>query len=146
MKGNVTWNPNYRDVWQPKRVREGDYATFVTYGEMVHVATEACDYLASEYEQTFDLFDLRALSPLKLEAIEASLARTGRLIVLHEGRRTHGFGAELVSRLTEKFFPLKAAPLRIASLDVPVPFAPELEQTYRHTRDKVIEQITAWMG
>ncbi len=146
VKGNVSWNPNYRDVWLPKRVREGDYATFVTYGEMVHVATEACDYLASEYEQTFDLFDLRALSPLKLEAIEASLARTGRLIVLHEGRRTHGFGAELVSRLTEKFFPLKAAPLRIASLDVPVPFAPELEQTYRPTRDKVIEQITAWMG
>jgi hypothetical protein len=91
--------------------------------------------------------DLRALAPLKLEAIEASLARTGRLIVLHEGRRTHGFGAELVALLTESHFAvLKSAPLRIASLDLPVPFAPELEQAFRPTKDKVIEQITAWMG
>jgi 2-oxoisovalerate dehydrogenase E1 component len=77
--------------------------------------SEACDYLASEYETTFDLFDLRALAPLQLDAIKASLARTGRLIVLHEGRRTHGFGAELVARLTEEHFAsLKSAPLRIA--------------------------------
>ena len=67
--------------------------------------------------------------------------------MLHEGRRNHGFGAELVARLTEtQFAALKAAPLRIGALDIPVPFAPELEQAYRPTRDKVIEQITAWMG
>jgi 2-oxoisovalerate dehydrogenase E1 component len=143
----VSWDANYRAVWKPRHVRPGDYATFVTYGEMVHLAEDACDYFAAEYEQTFDLFDLRALSPLKLDAIEASLVRTGRLIVLHEGRRTHGFGAELVARLTESHFSaLKAAPLRIASLDLPVPFAPELEQAYRPTKDKIIERITAWMG
>ena len=39
-----------------------------------------------------------------------------------------------------------AAPLRIASLDIPVPFAPELEATFRPTKDKVIEQVTAWMN
>ncbi len=143
----VAFDPNYRAVWTPRHVRAGDFATFVTYGEMVHLAQEASDYFAAEYEQTFDLFDLRALSPLKLDAIEASLARTGRLIVLHEGRLTHGFGAELVARLTEKHFSsLKAAPLRIASLDLPVPFAPELEQAFRPTKDKIIERITAWMG
>ncbi len=143
----VTWNPNYREVWQPRQLRQGDFATFVTYGEMVHIAGEVCDFLAEEYEHSFDLFDLRCLSPLKLDAIGASLARTGRLVVLHEGRRNHGFGAELVARLTEsQFANLKAAPLRIGALDIPVPFAPELEQAYRPTRDKVIEQITAWMG
>ncbi len=146
-KHPVTWDPDYRSIWQPRHVHPGDYATFVTYGEMVHLATDVCDYFAAEYETTLDLFDLRALAPLKLEAIEASLARTGRLIVLHEGRRTHGFGAELVARLTESHFAvLKSAPLRIASLDLPVPFAPELEQAFRPTKDKVIEQITAWMG
>ena len=68
-------------------------------------------------------------------------------MVLHEGRRTHGFGAELVARLTEEHFAsLKAAPLRIGSLDLPVPFAPELEHVFRPTKDQVIEQITAWMG
>ena len=145
-KHPVSWDAHYRAVWQPRHVRPGDYATFVTYGEMVHLATDVCDYLASEYETTLDLFDLRALAPLQLDAIEASLARTGRLIVLHEGRRTHGFGAELVARLTEKHFAsLKSAPLRIASLDLPVPFAPELEQAFRPTKDKIIERITEWM-
>ena len=146
-KSPVSWDANYRAVWTPRQLRTGDYATFVTYGEMVHLAEEASAYFAAEYEKSFDLFDLRALSPLKLDAIEASLLRTGRLIVLHEGRRTHGFGAELVARLTEKHFSsLKAAPLRLASLDLPVPFAPELEQAFRPTQEKIIERITQWMG
>jgi 2-oxoisovalerate dehydrogenase E1 component len=146
-KAPVAWDAHYRDVWSPKKLRAGDYATLITYGDMVHLAEEAADYLAAEYEITLDTFDLRALAPLRLEAIEASLARTGRLIVLHEGRRTHGFGAELVARLTESHFKsLKAAPLRIASLDLPVPFAPELEQAFRPTHDKIIERITEWMG
>lgn len=146
-KSPVAWNPRYREVWTPRQLRTGDFATFVTYGEMVHLAGEACDYLAAEYDVKFDLFDLRALSPLKLDAIAASLARTGRLVVLHEGRRTHGFGAELVARLTEAHFAaLKAAPLRIGALDLPVPFAPELEHAYRPTKDGIIESLTAWMG
>jgi 2-oxoisovalerate dehydrogenase E1 component len=145
-KHAVSWNPNYRQVWSPKQLRTGDYATFVSYGEMIHLAAEVCDYVGAEYEHTFDLFDLRCLSPLKLDAIHASVARTGRLVVLHEGRRTHGFGAELVARLTEQnFSALKTAPLRIGSIDTPVPFAPELEQSYRPTLEKVIEQVTAWL-
>jgi 2-oxoisovalerate dehydrogenase E1 component len=146
-RGAVVWDPNYREVWQPKLRRSGDYATVVSYGEMVHLAGEACAYFADEYETTFDLFDLRALSPLNLDAIRASVARTGRLIVIHEGRRTHGFGAELVARLTEdNFASFKAAPLRIASLDLPVPFAPELEQAFRPTKEKIIDRISAWMA
>lgn len=143
----VAWDPDYRNVWQPRQVRNGDFATWIAYGEMVHLAEEVCDYFAGEYETTFDLFDLRALSPLQLDSIRASLARTGRLIVLHEGRLTHGFGAELVARLAEEqFSALKAAPLRIAALDLPVPFAPELEQAYRPTKDKIIDRIAGWMG
>jgi 2-oxoisovalerate dehydrogenase E1 component len=146
-KAPIVWDPNYRDVWQPRRVRAGDYATLVTYGEMVHLASEVAEYFESEYEFGFDVFDLRALAPLQLDAIEESLARTHRLIVLHEGRRTHGFGAELVARLTERhFFSLEAPPLRITSLDMPVPFAPELEMVYRPTKDKMIAAIADWIG
>jgi 2-oxoisovalerate dehydrogenase E1 component len=146
-RSSVAWDPNYRQVWQPRKLRDGNFATFVTYGEMVHLAEEACDYLAGEYESTFDLFDLRALAPLQLDAIRSSLQATGRLIVLHEGRRTHGFGAELVARLTEDHFrALKAPPLRIASLDLPVPFAPELEHAFRPTKEKIIDRIAAWMS
>jgi 2-oxoisovalerate dehydrogenase E1 component len=146
-KHAVQWDPNYRDVWQPKQLRTGDYATIVSYGEMVLHSAAAADYFAGEYETTFDLFDLRALSPLNLDAIHASVARTGRLILVHEGRKTHGFGAELVARFTEKHFSaLKAAPLRIAALDIPVPFAPELETVYRPSEEKIIDAIAAWMG
>ena len=143
----VVWDPNYRQVWQPRKLRAGSFATFITYGEMVHLAEDACDYFAGEYETTFDLFDLRALAPLQLDSIRESLRNTGRLIVLHEGRRTHGFGAELVARLTEEHFAeLKTAPLRIGSLDLPVPFAPELEHEFRPTKEKIIDRIAAWMG
>ncbi len=146
-KHPVKWDANYREVWQPKKLCSGDFATVVTYGEMVLFAQEACAYFAEEYETTFDLFDLRALSPLNLTSIKESLARTGRLVVIHEGRRTHGFGAELVARLTEEHFSqLKAAPLRIASLDIPVPFAPELEAVYRPSKDRIVDAIAAWMG
>ncbi|MEO6996436.1 MAG: transketolase C-terminal domain-containing protein, partial [Lacunisphaera sp.] len=146
-KHPVKWDANYREIWQPKKLRSGDFATIVTYGEMAPLTEEACGYFAEEYETTFDLFDLRALSPLKLDTIKESLARTGRLIVIHEGRRTHGFGAELVARLTEEHFgQLKAAPLRIAALDLPVPFAPELEAAFRPNKDKIVDAIAAWMG
>jgi 2-oxoisovalerate dehydrogenase E1 component len=133
-------------VWRPKRVREGSYATLVTYGEMVHLAADVCAYLASEYEADIEIFDLRCLSPLDLTEIKASVERTGRLVVLHEGRRTHGFGAEVVASVVEGCRKaLKAAPLRITAMDLPVPFAPELEAAYRPTKDRVVQLITAWM-
>ncbi len=146
-KAPVAFDPDYREVWQPRHVAAGDFATVVTYGQMVGLAEQAAAYFRDEYELTFDLWDLRALNPLKLDAIKASLARTHRLIVLHEGRRTHGFGAELVARLTEEhFFDLEAPPLRLTSLDMPVPFAPELEEAYRPTFDKITTAIADWIG
>ena len=145
-KHPVCWDPDYRSVWRPKRVREGSYATLVTYGEMVHLAGDVCAYLASEYEADIEIFDLRCLSPLDLTQIAASVERTGRLIVLHEGRRTHGFGAEVVASIVEGCRKaLKAVPLRITAMDLPVPFAPELEAAYRPTKDRVVQLITAWM-
>ena len=66
--------------------------------------------------------------------------------MLHEGRRTHGFGAEVVASIVEGCREaLKAVPLRITALDLPVPFAPELEAAYRPTKDRVVQLITAWM-
>ncbi|WP_221029946.1 alpha-ketoacid dehydrogenase subunit alpha/beta [Actomonas aquatica] len=147
VKAPVAFDPNYREVWRPRHLARGDFATVVTYGQMVGLAEQATAYFRDEYEVDFDLFDLRALNPLPLDAIKASLARTHRLIVLHEGRRTHGFGAELVAQLTEEFFfDLEAPPLRIASLDMPVPFAPELEEAFRPTLDKITTAIADWIG
>jgi 2-oxoisovalerate dehydrogenase E1 component len=146
-KHPVAWDPSYREVWKPKCVRKGDFATLVTYGEATHLALDACEYLAAEYDANIEVFDLRCLSPMDLSQIVPSVARTGRLIVLHEGRRTHGYGAEIVARITEGATrPFKARPLRIAALDLPVPFAHELESAFRPTRDGVIQKITEWMA
>jgi 2-oxoisovalerate dehydrogenase E1 component len=145
LKAEVAFDPDYREVWHPRRVREGAHATIVSYGEMVHVAAEATDYVSREYGHTFDVWDLRALAPLDLDPIRASLARTHRLCVIHEGRRTCGFGAELVAQLVgEQFHNLDAAPLRIASADTPVPFAPELEAVYRPSRDSIVDALVRW--
>ncbi len=146
-KGDVGFDPNYRDVWKPKRLREGSFATLVTYGEMTAFAMEAAAYFESGFELGFDVWDLRALAPLDLGAIHESVAATRRFVVLHEGRRTHGFGAELVARICERHgTTLAAPPLRITSLDIPVPFAPELEAIYRPSPGKVIEAISEWIG
>lgn len=145
LKAEIAFDPDYRSIWHPRRVREGNRATIVSYGEMVHLAAEAVDYIAQEYEITIDLWDLRALAPLDLDAIRASLAQTHRLAVIHEGRRTGGFGAELIAQLVgEQFHGLDAAPLRIASADTPVPFAPELEAVYRPSRDSIVETLVRW--
>ncbi|MEZ5275398.1 MAG: thiamine pyrophosphate-dependent enzyme [Opitutaceae bacterium] len=145
-KGLVGFDPDYLSVWHPRQVASGLHATLVTYGEMVGQTEQAARTLETEYGYTFDLFDIRAIAPLELGAITASIDRTHRLAVIHEGRRTCGFGAELVSRLVEdKFFDLEAPPLRIASLDTPVPFAPELEETYRPSANRIADRLIEWM-
>ncbi len=145
-KEDVAFDADHRSVWHPRQVREGTDATFVTYGEMVWEADEACEYLRDEYDFSCDLFDLRALSPLDLDPVRASLQNTRRLIVLHEGRKNAGFGAEIVSRLIEElFFEMEAPPLRLASADMPVPFAPELEAVYRPSRDTIVAAVADWL-
>lgn len=145
-KGPVRFDPDFRSVWHPRLVRSGQQATLVTYGEMVHLADEAAAYLENEYDYTFDLFDLRALAPLDLEPIRQSLARTHRLAVIHEGRGRAGFGAELITQLIEtQFFELEAPPLRITSMDTPVPFAAELEAVYRPGVERITDQLIEWM-
>ena len=108
---------------------------------------DGVEKLVAAKGKKIEVFDLRCLSPLDLSQIVPAVAKTGRLIVLHEGRKTHGFGAEIVARITEGArVPLKAPPLRIAAMDLPVPFAHELEAAFRPSKDGVIELITGWMS
>jgi len=145
-KGPVHFDPDFQSVWHPRKVRSGQHGTLVTYGEMVHLVEEALLTLETEYEYSFDLFDLRAIAPLDLEPIRQSLAETHRLAVIHEGRGRAGFGAELVSQLVAThFFELEAPPIRITSLDTPVPFAAELEAVYRPSVDRISSSLIEWM-
>jgi len=104
-------------------VRDGDKLTVITWGAMVPRCEKAADALGGDIE----VIDLRTLSPWDKETVVASVSRTHRCLVVHEDNITAGFGAEIVSYLTENiFFDLDAPPRRLAMPDVPSPHNPQL--------------------
>lgn len=102
--------------------REGSDVTILAYGTMVYVAIAAAEEAGIDAE----VIDLRSLVPLDTDAIEASVKKTGRCVVLHEATRTSGFGAELTARVQELcFYHLEAPVLRVTGWDAPYPHAQE---------------------
>jgi 2-oxoisovalerate dehydrogenase E1 component beta subunit len=102
--------------------REGEQLTVLTYGTMVYVALAAAEETGIDAE----VIDLRTLSPLDLDTIAASVAKTGRCVVAHEATLTSGFGAELCAILQEQLLYSLEAPIkRVAGWDTPYPHAHE---------------------
>ncbi|MEO1136543.1 MAG: transketolase C-terminal domain-containing protein, partial [Pseudomonadota bacterium] len=103
-------------------VREGEDVTVLVYGTMVYVAEAA----AQETGVDAEIIDLRTLLPLDLEAIEESVRKTGRCVVVHEATRTCGYGAELAAIVAENcFYHLEAPIIRVTGYDLPYPHAHE---------------------
>jgi 2-oxoisovalerate dehydrogenase E1 component beta subunit len=103
-------------------VREGADVTILTYGTMVHVALAA----AAEAGVDAEIVDLRTILPLDLEAIEASVRKTGRCVIVNEATKTCGFAAELMSVVIEGcFHHLEAPVIRVTGWDTPYPHAHE---------------------
>jgi 2-oxoisovalerate dehydrogenase E1 component beta subunit len=105
-----------------KVVREGADVTVLAYGTMVHVCLATVEEMGIDAE----VIDLRTLVPLDIEAIEESVRKTGRCVVVHEATRTTGFGAELVALVEERcFYSLEAPVQRAAGFDTPYPHSLE---------------------
>jgi len=101
-------------------MRAGDDLTILAYGTMVHVALAA----VAETQIDAEVIDLRTLMPVDIEAIVASVEKTGRCIIVHEATRTSGFGAELSALVQENCFHHLEAPIeRVAGWDTPYPHA-----------------------
>jgi 2-oxoisovalerate dehydrogenase E1 component beta subunit len=101
-------------------VRAGAAVTVLAYGAMVHVALAAAEEAGVDAE----IIDLRTLVPVDIAAIEASVKKTGRCVIVHEATRTSGFGAELSALVQERcFYHLEAPILRVAGWDTPYPHA-----------------------
>jgi len=101
--------------------REGSAVTVLAYGTMVHVAEAA-----AETGVDAEIIDLRTLVPLDVDAIERSVRKTGRCVILHEATRTSGFGAELSAQVQERcFYHLEAPIARVTGWDTPYPHAQE---------------------
>jgi len=102
--------------------REGGDVTVLAYGTMVHVAEAA----TAETGVDAEIIDLRTLLPLDTDTIEASVAKTGRCVIVHEATRTSGFGAELMAVVQECcFYALEAPIVRVTGWDTPYPHAQE---------------------
>lgn len=116
------------EIGKAKHVREGDEIGIITYGAGVHWAD---DYAAEYPEISIDIIDLRTLLPLDYFAIREAVARTGRVMILHEDSLVGGIGGEIAAWISEHCFEILDAPvIRCASLDTPIPFSIELEQNY----------------
>ncbi len=103
-------------------VRAGSEITILTYGTMVYVARAAADEAGIDAE----IIDLRTLVPLDTDAIEASVKKTGRCVIVHEATKTCGFGAELSALVQSMcFFYLEAPVTRVTGWDTPYPHAQE---------------------
>jgi 2-oxoisovalerate dehydrogenase E1 component beta subunit len=102
--------------------RPGSDLTVLAYGTMVHVAEAA----AAETGIDAEIIDLRTLLPLDVNAIAASVSKTGRCVIVHEATRTSGFGAELSATVQELcFYDLEAPIERVTGWDTPYPHAQE---------------------
>lgn len=126
-----------------RRVTDGDALTLVTWSAMVTRATEAAKTLAAE-GIAVDLLDLRTLWPWDKEAVLASVARTKKLMVVHEAVEVAGFGAEIVASVVDAVGPggLQVAK-RLGAPRIPIPFAPPLENEVRVTAEKIVAAARA---
>ena len=103
-------------------VRHGGDLTLISYGAMLRVAREAAETLHEEDGVECDVIDLLTISPLDRETIVASVARTGRAVIVHEAPRSFGPGAEIAASLMEGAFLSLQAPIRrVTAHDVPFP-------------------------
>jgi 2-oxoisovalerate dehydrogenase E1 component len=110
-------------------VQRGDALTIVTYGYTVHLAREAAAKVAEETGRSIEIVDLRCLVPWDQELVAESVARTGRVLVVHEDIKTAGFGGEIASWIAESCFDDLDAPVRrIGAQDCHVGYEPTLEQ------------------
>lgn len=116
------------EIGKAARIREGNEVSVITYGAGVHWAMEVLD---KHPAISADLIDLRTLLPFDKEAIEATVRKTGKVILLHEDTLIGGIAGELAAYISEHCFEALDAPVvRSASLDTPVPFALELEANF----------------
>ncbi len=123
--------------------RPGDDVTLVAIGAMVGPALEAAEVLAGEGIGV-EVVDPRTLVPCDWATIVRSVVKTRRLVVAEPGPVTHGFGAEVVSRVTETALgALKAPPRRVASADVPVPYNRALENAALPDVEDILSAIRA---
>lgn len=128
-----------------KVLTEGSDATLLAYGPLVKTARDAAQAAADE-GISIEVIDLRSLAPVDYSTVEASVRKTGRLVVTHEAGQSGGVGAEIAASITERCFHyLEAAPVRITGFDIPYPYS-KLEMHHLPDLDRILDGVDRALG
>jgi len=134
-KGDVPEGEHVVPLGKARLALEGDDVTLVAYGSMVAVCEAAA---AALDDVSVEVLDIRSLKPLDEDALLASAAKTGRVVIVQEAPRTCGFAAELAAILAEKaILDLRGPVLRVTGYDVPYPYW-QIEDAYMPSADRVV--------
>ena len=126
-------------IGKARIAREGQHATIVAYGALVHECLKAARQLEKEGWE-LEVVGLRSAKPIDTDTILGSVSRTGRILCVGESFPWGGLNAEVVSRVvSEGFHLLDAPPKRLNSKDTPVPYHPNLWKTHRPTWQSIAE-------
>jgi pyruvate dehydrogenase E1 component beta subunit len=135
IKGDVPEGEHVVPLGKARLALEGDDVTLVAYGSMVAVCEAAAAVLD---DVSVEVLDIRSLKPLDEEALLASAAKTGRVVIVQEAPRTCGFAAELAAILAEKaILDLLGPVLRVTGYDVPYPYW-QIEDAYMPSAERVV--------
>ncbi len=141
VKGDVPEGDHVVPLGKAQISRPGKDVTLVAYSRMTHVALEAAEALEKEGISA-EVVDLRSLRPLDEDTIVASVERTHRLVIVHEGWPYGGVGAEITDRVQRLAFDALDAPiLRVATLDVPMPYNAKLELACMPQVDRIVATV-----
>jgi 2-oxoisovalerate dehydrogenase E1 component beta subunit len=133
-------------IGKARIAREGKDLTIVTYSAMVWKSLEAADQLEREDGLSVEVLDLRTLLPLDDLAIVTSVKKTNRALIVHEDTRTGGLAGEIAVRINEQCFEWLDAPVRrVCAHDVPLPYAPTLEDFVLPQTDDIV-RAARWMA
>jgi pyruvate dehydrogenase E1 component beta subunit len=146
VKGDVPDGDEVVEMGRALIVRSGRDVTLAAYSRMTHVALEAAAQLEKEGISA-EVLDLRSLRPLDEDTLVASVERTHRMVVVHEGWPYGGVGAEIADRVQRLAFDALDAPiLRVTTLDVPMPYSAKLEQACMPQPERVVEAVKRLMA
>ncbi len=128
MEGQVPDQDYTVPLGQAEVIRQGDDLTVVSYSAIITKCLEACEQLSGDGIFA-ELIDLRTLVPVDMKTILKSVAKTNRVVVVHEAVKKAGFGAEIAASIMEKAFDDLDGPVaRVGAKEAPIPFAESLEQ------------------
>ena len=141
LKGEIDLeNPSTADPFSAQVLRQGSELSLVAWGPLVPVAMAAAEAAAQE-GRSVEVIDLRSLSPIDFATLEASVQRTGRMVVAHEAPEFSGLGAEIAARITERsFYSLEAPVIRVGGYHMPYPPA-GVEADYVPDLDRILDGI-----